>query len=84
MNTYDNSRAKTIARLFLCQKQHTVADLQAYKKYRMQLSKEAELKELRTFFKNDLEKFILYIAVRTRTRIRIGITCAPAIISAWI
>ncbi|HIV00282.1 MAG TPA: PcfJ domain-containing protein [Candidatus Stercoripulliclostridium merdipullorum] len=61
MNTYDNSRAKTIARLFLCQKQHTVADLQAYKKYRMQLSKEAELKELRTFFKNDLEKFVLYI-----------------------
>ena len=38
-----------------------VADLQAYKKYRMQLSKEAELKELRTFFKNDLEKFVLYI-----------------------
>lgn len=61
MNTYDNSRAKTIARLFLCQKQHTVADLQAYKKYRMQLSKEAELKELRTFFENDLEKFVLYI-----------------------
>lgn len=27
----------------------------------MQLSKEAELKELRTFFKNDLEKFVLYI-----------------------
>ena len=38
-----------------------VADLQAYKKYRMQLSKEAELKELRTFFRNDLEKFVLYI-----------------------
>ena len=38
-----------------------VADLQAYKKYRMQLSKEAELKELRTFFKTDLEKFVLYI-----------------------
>ena len=38
-----------------------VADLQAYKKYRMQLSKEAELKELRTFFKNDLQKFVLYI-----------------------
>lgn len=38
-----------------------VADLQAYKKYRMQLSKEVELKELRTFFKNDLEKFVLYI-----------------------
>ncbi len=38
-----------------------IADLQAYKKYRMQLSKEAELKELRTFFKNDLEKFVLYI-----------------------
>ena len=38
-----------------------VADLQAYKKYRMQLSKEAELKELRIFFKNDLEKFVLYI-----------------------
>ena len=38
-----------------------VADLQAYKKYHMQLSKEAELKELRTFFKNDLEKFVLYI-----------------------
>lgn len=36
-------------------------DLQAYKKYRMQLSKEAELKELRTFFKNNLEKFVLYI-----------------------
>ena len=38
-----------------------IADLQAYKKYRMQLSKETELKELRTFFKNDLEKFVLYI-----------------------
>ena len=25
MNTYNDSRAKTIARLFLCQKQHTVA-----------------------------------------------------------
>ena len=35
--------------------------MQAYKKYRMQLSKEAELKELRTFFENDLEKFVLYI-----------------------
>ena len=38
-----------------------VADLQAYKKYRMQLSKEVELKELRTLFKNDLEKFVLYM-----------------------
>ena len=38
-----------------------VADLQAYKKYRMQLSKEVELKELRAFFKTDLEKFALYI-----------------------
>lgn len=38
-----------------------IVDLQAYKKYRMQLSKETELKELRTFFKNDLEKFVLYI-----------------------
>ncbi len=38
-----------------------IADLQVYKKYRMQLSKDIGLKELRTFFKADLEKFVLYI-----------------------
>lgn len=36
-------------------------DLQIYKEYRRRLSKEAALKELRAFFKNDLEKFVLYI-----------------------
>ena len=38
-----------------------LADLQAYRKYRMKLSKETALKELRTLFKNDLEKFVLYL-----------------------
>lgn len=33
-----------------------LADVQAYRKYRMKLSKETALKELRTLFKNDLEK----------------------------
>ena len=38
-----------------------LADVQAYRKYRMKLSKETTLKELRTLFKNDLEKFVLYL-----------------------
>ena len=38
-----------------------LADVQAYRKYRMKLSKETALKELRTLFKNDLEKFVLYL-----------------------
>ena len=38
-----------------------LADVQAYRKYRMKLSKETALKELRTFFKNDIEKLILYL-----------------------
>ena len=38
-----------------------LADVQAYRNYRMKLSKETTLKELRTFFKNDLEKFVLYL-----------------------
>ena len=37
------------------------AYLQSYKKSRMQLSKDTGLKELRTFFSNDLEKFVNYI-----------------------
>lgn len=36
-------------------------DLQIYKEYRRRLSKEAALKELRAFFKKDLEKFVSYI-----------------------
>lgn len=38
-----------------------LADVQALRKYRMRLSKEAALNELRTLFKNDLEKFVTYI-----------------------
>ena len=38
-----------------------IADVQAYRKYRMKLSKETALKELRTLFKNDLEKFVFYL-----------------------
>ena len=38
-----------------------LADVQAYRKYRVKLSKETTLKELRTLFKNDLEKFVLYL-----------------------
>ena len=34
--------------------------------------------------KTTLKSLFCISAVRTRTRIRIGITCAPAIISAWI
>ena len=37
------------------------AYLQSYKKCRMGLAKDSSLNELRTFFKNDLEKFVLYI-----------------------
>lgn len=39
----------------------TLADIQAYRIYKMQLSKEATLNELRVFFKNDLEKLVLYL-----------------------
>ena len=38
-----------------------LADVQAYREYRLKLSKEAGLKELRRFFNHDLEKFVLYI-----------------------
>lgn len=39
----------------------TLAEIQAYRIYKMQLSKESTLKELCVFFKNDLEKFVLYL-----------------------
>ena len=38
-----------------------LADLQSYRKYRMQLSKDSDLKELRTLFKTESEKFVFYL-----------------------
>ena len=38
-----------------------LADLQAHREYRMKLSKEAELSELRKFFRKDIEKFVMYL-----------------------
>ena len=38
-----------------------LTDLQAYREYRMKLLKEAELSELRTFFRKDIEKFVMYL-----------------------
>ena len=39
----------------------SLADLQSYRKYRMQLSKDSDLKELRTLFKTESEKFVFYL-----------------------
>ena len=38
-----------------------LADLQSYRKYRMQLSKDSDLKELRTLYKTESEKFVFYL-----------------------
>lgn len=38
-----------------------LADLQAYREYCMELSKETKLNELRELFKKDLEKFVMYL-----------------------
>ena len=38
-----------------------LADLQDYRNYRMKLSKETELNELRKLFRKDLEKFVTYL-----------------------